>query len=136
MEYTLLDFNVLDSRQGNAVNIESENSVPFDIKRIYYIFNTERYAVRGRHAHHNLEQAIICVSGACDFILDDGKERETIHLDDPSRALYIKNNIWREFTNFTEDCVVMVLASEHYNEDDYIRDYNKFIDTVNFEKNK
>lgn len=136
MEYTLLNFKVLDNQQGSAVNIESENTVPFEIKRIYYIFDTERYAVRGRHAHHNLEQAIICVSGACDFILDDGKERITVHLDNPAQALYIKNNIWREFTNFTEDCVVMVLASEHYNADDYIRDYDEFLDQVSSLKNK
>lgn len=136
MEYTLLNFKVLNNQQGNAVNIESESTVPFEIKRIYYIFDTERYAVRGRHAHHNLEQAIICVSGACDFILDDGKERVTVHLDNPAQALYIKNNIWREFTNFTEDCVVMVLASEHYNADDYIRDYNEFLDRISLLKNK
>ena len=136
MEYTLLNFKVLNNQQGNAVNIESESTVPFEIKRIYYIFVTERYAVRGRHAHHNLEQAIICVSGACDFILDDGKERVTVHLDNPAQALYIKNNIWREFTNFTEDCVVMVLASEHYNADDYIRDYNEFLDRISLLKNK
>ena len=68
--------------------------------------------------------------GECDFILDDGKTRETVHLNNPAQGLYIKNYIWREFTNFSEDCVVMVLASEHYNPDDYIHDYEKFLKEV------
>ena len=74
---------------------------------------------------------IICTSGSCDFILDDGRERKTVHLNSPSQGLYIKHNIWREFTNFSKDCVVMVLASEYYDESDYIRDYNEFLKEVN-----
>ena len=70
---------------------------------------------------------IVCVSGSCDFILDDGKERVKVHLDNPAQGLYIKHNIWREFTNFSKDCVVMVLASEHYDESDYIRNYDEFL---------
>lgn len=134
MEYRILNFKASADIDGAAVNIEPKD-LPFDIKRIYYIYDTERYAVRGRHAHHNLKQAIICVSGACDFILDDGKDRVTVHLDNPTQALYIENNIWREFTNFTEDCVVMVLANEHYNSEDYIRNYNDFLDAIKL-KNK
>ena len=136
MEYSLIDFKVLGDERGYLVAVEGERNIPFDIKRIYYIYDTERYAIRGRHAHHNLEQAIICVSGACDFILEDGKERKTIHLDNPTQALYIKNNIWREFTNFTDGCVVMVLASEHYNSGDYIRDYKQFLDIKATENSK
>ena len=129
MEYKILQFKSIQTRNGTAVDLNSD-SIPFKVKRIYYIYDTARYAIRGRHAHYNLEQAIICVSGSCDFILDDGNERITIPLDNPTQALYIKNNIWREFTNFSDNCVVMVLASEHYSPDDYIRDYNKFLESI------
>ena len=70
---------------------------------------------------------IICVSGSCDFILDNGTERTTVHLNNPAQGLYLESNIWREFTNFSPDCVLMVLASEHYDERDYIRDYPTFL---------
>lgn len=83
--------------------------------------------VRGKHAHRKLEQVIVCISCSCDFVLDNGQERVTVHLNSPSQGLYIKHNIWREFTNFSPDCVVMVLASEHYDEADYIRNYETFI---------
>ena len=95
---------------------------------MYYIWDTTYDAVRRKHAHKNLEQVIVCMKGSCDFILDDGNNRELVHLSDPTQGLYIGNNIWREFTNFSKDCVVMVLASEHYDETDYIRDYNEFVE--------
>ena len=115
--FDLLKFDVIkvNNYSGKLVALESCRNVPFDIKRVYYI--------RG----NNLEQVLICVSGACDFILDNGKEKAQVHLDNPAVGLYIKHNIWREFTNFSHDCVVMVLASEHYDEKDYIRDYNEFL---------
>jgi dTDP-4-dehydrorhamnose 3,5-epimerase-like enzyme len=108
------------------VALEKGADFPFDIKRVYYIWGTDKNVVRGKHAHRKLEQVIICTSGSCDFILDDGKKRETVHLDNPAVGLHIKSNIWREFTNFSPDCVVMVLASEHYDESDYIRNYEQF----------
>ena len=86
--------------------------------------------MRGRHAHKKLEQVIVCVSGSCDFILDNGQERAMVCLDNPAQGLYIKHNIWREFTNFSKDCVVMVLASEHYDESDYIRNYEEFLRSI------
>lgn len=126
MMYDLLNFKVRGDHTGNLVALEKGADFPFDIKRVYYIWGTDEKAVRGRHAHRKLEQVIVCTSGSCDFILDDGKNRETVHLDNPAVGLHIKSNIWREFTNFSPDCVVMVLASEHYDESDYIRDYNLF----------
>ena len=87
----------------------------------------DKGVIRGKHAHRKLEQIIICIHGSCDFMLDDGREKIKVHLDTPTRRLYIKNNIWREFTNFSSDCVLVVLASEHYNESDYIRDYQEFM---------
>lgn len=126
MIYDMLHFTVLGDHTGNLVALEKGADFPFDIKRVYYIWGTNRDAIRGRHAHRKLEQVIVCTSGSCDFILDDGHTRETVHLDNPAVGLHIKSNIWREFTNFSPDCVVMVLASEHYDESDYIRDYEQF----------
>jgi dTDP-4-dehydrorhamnose 3,5-epimerase-like enzyme len=127
MYYEILKFNVKGDHSGSLVALEKGADFPFDIKRVYYIWGTDKQMVRGRHAHKNLEQVVVCTSGSCDFILDNGRERETIRLSSPSEGLYIKQHIWREFTNFSDDCVVMVLASEHYNEVDYIRDYDEFL---------
>ena len=130
MDYQLIKFPVHGDHTGSLVALEKGEDFPFDIRRVYYIWGTDKNAVRGKHAHRKLEQVIVCTSGSCDFILDDGRERETIHLDNPTEGLHIKNNIWREFTNFSPDCVVMVLASEHYDESDYIRNYNDFLENL------
>lgn len=130
VDYKIISFSIHGDETGNLVALEKDIDIPFEIKRVYYIWNTSKEAVRGKHAHKNLKQVIICVKGSCDFILDDGTNRETVHLDDPSKGLLITNNIWREFTNFSDDCVVMVLASEHYQRNDYILDYNEFISLV------
>lgn len=130
MMYQMLDFPIHGNYQGKLVALEKGADFPFDIKRVYYIWDTAADVVRGKHAHRRLEQVIICLSGSCDFILDDGTERVTVHLDNPAQGLHIKHNIWREFTNFSPDCVVMVLASEHYDEADYIRDYEQFKEEV------
>lgn len=128
--YDLLNFKVRGDHTGNLVALVKGSDFPFDIKRVYYIWGTDKEAIRGKHAHRKLEQVIVCTSGNCDFILDNGKEKTTVHLDNPAQGLHIKGNIWREFTNFSSDCVVMVLASEHYDESDYIRDYRRFLQEV------
>ena len=130
VKYDLLNFNVRGDHAGKLVALEKGAEFPFEIKRVYYIWDTDSNVIRGKHAHRKLEQVIICTSGSCDFILDDGKERTTVHLNSPVQGLHIKSNIWREFTNFSKDCVVMVLASEHYSEADYIRDYKTFLQEV------
>lgn len=126
MNYQLINFTVRGDYEGSLVPIEGGKDIPFDIKRVYYIWGTDKEAIRGHHAHRKLEQIIIPIAGNCDFILDDGHTREKIHLYSPNQGLYIKSNIWREFTNFSKDCVILVLASEHYDETDYIRDYEQF----------
>lgn len=128
--YKILDFKAIGDDRGWLVPLESSKTIPFDIKRVYYIWGTQKDVVRGKHAHRALEQVIVCIAGSCDFILDDGHERKTIRLDNPAKGLYIKHNIWREFTNFSDDCVIMVLASEYYDEADYIRDYEVFKEEV------
>ena len=126
MQYDLINFKVHGDYTGSLVALEKGTDFPFEIKRVYYIWGTDKNVIRGKHAHRKLEQVIVCTSGSCDFILDDGNERITVHLDNPAQGLHIKSNIWREFANFSKDCVVMVLASEHYDESDYIRDYQQF----------
>lgn len=125
--HRVLDFEILGDERGSLVALEGLGNIPFDIKRVYYVFGTSAEAVRGCHAHKTLQQVIVCTSGSCDFMLDDGEKKTMISLDSPARGLYIKGLVWREFTNFSEDCVVMVLASEPYNPDDYIRDYGVFL---------
>lgn len=124
--YKLINFPIKGNYEGSLVPIEGNKDIPFDIKRVYYIWGTSYNAVRGRHSHRNLEQVIICISGSCDFTLDDGNNKKKLHLSSPNQGLYIKHNIWREFTNFSKDCVILVLASEYYSESDYIRDYEQF----------
>jgi len=130
---SLFNFNIHGDHCGNLVALEQGIDIPFDVKRIYYIWGTDCRAVRGKHAHRRLEQIIICLSGSCKFILDNGKEKKEILLNKPAQGLHIKHNIWREFTDFSDDCVVMVLASEHYDEADYIRDYNMFISETKYD---
>lgn len=128
--YQLLNFSIHGDHQGKLIALEKGKEFPFEIKRVYYIWSTAPDVVRGRHAHKALEQVVVCLAGSCDFILDDGKNKQTVHLDNPTQGLYIKQGIWREFTNFTPDCVLMVLASDYYDEADYVRNYAEFLSNV------
>ena len=130
MDYDIINLKITGDANGSLVAIEGGRTIPFEIRRAYYIFGTRTDFVRGRHSHKFLEQFVFCPSGSCDFTLDDGATRETVQLDSPDKGIYIKSNIWREFTNFSPDCVVMVLASDHYDESDYIRDYDQFLKSV------
>jgi len=129
-KYELVDFKTLGDDRGSLIAIEEGYNAPFDIKRVYYIFDTKEGVERGFHAHINLKQMAIVVKGNCTFVIDDGKNREEILLDNPNKGLLIEGLIWREMKDFSEDCVLVVLASEHYDESDYIRDYDKFLEEV------
>ena len=133
--YKLIDFKTLGDDRGSLIAIEEGYNAPFDIKRVYYIFDTKIGIERGFHAHKNLKQICIAVKGSCTFVVDDGKKREEKVLDNPNQGLYIENLIWREMKNFSSDCVIVVLASEHYDESDYIRDYDSFLKEVKNGKN-
>ena len=122
--------NVIGDERGKLVSIEANKNISFDIKRVYYIFDTLPDQERGKHAHKNLEQLIIAMDGSCQFILDDGKNRESVWLNRPDVGLYIGKNMWREMRHFSYGCKLMVLASDYYNEDEYIRDYSIFKKTV------
>ena len=101
-----------------------------DIKRVYWIFDTVPEQDRGMHAHKNMEQMIVAMDGACQFVLDDGKTRETVWLNRPDVGLYIGKNMWREMKQFSYGCKLMVLASDYYDEREYIRDYDLFLKEV------
>lgn len=120
-------FNSHGDNRGQLIAIEECKDIPFDIKRVYYMYDTVSDAVRGKHAHKSLQQILICTSGSCKILLDDGKEKQIVELNKPYEGLYITNAIWREMYNFSKDAVLMVLASNYYDESDYIRDYNEFL---------
>lgn len=133
MGYELHDFKTLGDDRGSLIALEENYNTPFAIKRVYYIFDTKKGVRRGYHAHIDLKQMAICVKGRCTFALDDGHTREEIILDSPNHGLLIEGLIWREIFDFSSDCILVVLASEHYDESDYIRDYQKFMDLVDNE---
>lgn len=122
----LIEFPPLGDDRGSLVALEAHKTVPFDIKRVYYIFGTKPDVSRGFHAHRALQQVAVCVTGKCRMVLDDGQQRDEIWLDSPTKGLLISGLLWREMHDFSPDCVLLVLADEHYNEVDYIRNYDDF----------
>ncbi|ENM3953024.1 sugar 3,4-ketoisomerase [Vibrio cholerae] len=126
----LISFESLGDHRGSLVALEQNKNIPFDIKRIYYIFDTKQGVVRGLHAHKALKQVAIALKGSCRFVLDDGMTKEDVILDCSTKGILIDSCLWREMHDFSEDCLLMVLASEHYDESDYIRDYEAFLKEV------
>lgn len=121
--------------RGQLVALEELKDIPFEIRRVYYMYDTGRGVRRGFHAHRSLEQILICINGSCKILLDDGMEKEIVPLEKPYEGLYVSNNMWREMFDFSDDAVLLVLASELYDEDDYIRDYEEFIQYVKDSRN-
>ena len=122
-----INFDSLGDERGSLISLEAQKNIPFEIKRVYYLFQTKANVARGFHAHKKLKQVAIAVSGSCRFILDDGTTKNEVVLDDPSKGLLIDSCIWREMHDFSQDCVLIVLASDLYDEDDYIRNFNNFL---------
>ena len=112
--------------RGMLVALEEFKDIPFEIKRLYYLYDTKKEVRRGFHAHRSLEQILICIHGSCRVLLDNGTEKKTVSLEKPYEGLYIANDIWREMYDFSSDAVLLVLASDFYREEDYIRDYEIF----------
>ncbi|WGL95362.1 sugar 3,4-ketoisomerase [Arsenophonus nasoniae] len=125
-----INFPPLGDDRGSLVALEENKTIPFNIRRVYYIFGTQLGVSRGFHAHKNLKQVAVCVTGKCRMTLDNGRDRIDIILDSPTKGILIENNIWREMHDFSPDCVLLVLASEYYNEADYIRNYGDFLSLV------
>lgn len=121
-----IDFSVRGDHRGRLVPIESGGDVPFEIRRVYYMYATTSGVRRGLHAHQKLRQLAICIQGQCTFLLDDGKQQATVILNSPAQGLMIEPMVWHEMYDFSEGAVLLVLADDHYEEADYIRTRETF----------
>lgn len=120
----------IENPRGNLTFIEEMRHVPFEIRRVYYLYDVPGGAERGGHAHKNLQQLIIAMSGSFDVVIDDGHVRQRFHLNRSYYGLYVGPLIWREINNFSSGSICLVLASDYYDEADYFRDYDQFVQTV------
>lgn len=130
MDIKMYHFPPHGDDRGQLVAIEAMKDLPFEIKRVYYIYDTLSGVRRGFHAHRCLQQILICVSGSCRIHLDNGHDTAEVLLSKPNEGLYIANDMWREMYDFSPGAVLLVLASEYYDEADYIRNYEDFIKLV------
>jgi dTDP-4-dehydrorhamnose 3,5-epimerase-like enzyme len=121
----------IEERRGNLSVIEN-NTIPFEIKRVYYLYDVPAGSERGGHAHKNLRQFLVALSGSFDVVLNDGKEKEIVTLNKPFEGLLINPGIWRELQNFSSGSICLVVASDVYIEEDYIRDFDEFLKYSNY----
>ena len=128
----LLDLPKIHNQAGNLTFVENQITAPFDVKRVYYLYDVPMGSERGGHGHFKLQQFVIALSGSFVFVLNDGKNVKQVFLNDPSKALHIKPGIWREIKGFSSGSVCLVLASDNYSEYDYIRNFDDFL---NFRRN-
>lgn len=135
MDIKQIDFQKHGDSRGMLVVAEYEKEIPFTVKRVYYIYGVGEHTSRGFHSHKNLQQIYIAIHGSCKVMLTNGKEKQVVTLDDPAKGLYIGHNVWREIFDFSHDGVLLVLASEKYSEDDYIRSYDEFQEWQRTHKN-
>jgi dTDP-4-dehydrorhamnose 3,5-epimerase-like enzyme len=127
----IIELNKIHNRSGNITAIEGILNVPFDIKRVYYLYDVPGGAERGGHAHKELQQLIVAASGSFDVVLDDGKNKKVVELNRPYYGLYIVPGIWRELINFSSGAISLVLASNKYDKNDYLRNYEDFLNFRN-----
>lgn len=113
--------------RGQLIALEEFKDIPFRIKRVYFMYDTGAGVVRGNHAHKTLEQILVCIHGSCKIRLDNGKENKIVPLEKPYEGLYVAHAVWREMFDFSPDAVLLVLASDFYDEADYIRDYDVYL---------
>jgi len=125
-----IDLPIINDPRGNLTFVEAGRHIPFDIRRVYYLYDVPGGAERGGHAHKALHQLIIAMSGSFDIHLDDGFAKKTVHMNRSYYGLYVCPMIWREIDNFSSGAVCMVLASNYYDELDYYRDYDQFVADV------
>ena len=123
----MLEFPKITDPRGNLTFIEQQRHVPFEVKRVFYLYDVPTGESRGAHAHRKLRQVVICLAGSFDVLVDDGKQKRAIHLNRPWQGLYIPPMIWAAETNFDPGSVCLVLASELYDASDYYRDYDQFV---------
>ena len=128
----IVELPIVHNDAGNITVLENSSEIPFDIKRVYYLYDVPMGAERGGHGHHQLQQYVVAASGSFTFMLDDGTNKKEVFLNHPNKALHIVPGIWREMRDFSSGSVCLVLASMEYTEEDYMRDYNEFL---NFRSN-
>ena len=126
----LEEFKVLGDHRGQLVALEANRQIPFDVKRVFYIYGTQEGVPRGNHSHYKTKQFLVAVNGSCKVTLDNGKRKEIFDLNKPNLGLFQDALVWGSMHDFSSDCVLMVLADEHYDESDYIRDYDMFLEEV------
>jgi dTDP-4-dehydrorhamnose 3,5-epimerase-like enzyme len=126
-ECKIIELPKISDPRGNLSVIEGGQHIPFDIKRVYYLYDVPGGSDRGAHAHKELHQFVVAMSGSFDVVLDDGHQKQRFHLNRSYYGLYVAPMMWRDLDNFSSGGVCMVLASEHYDENDYIRDYDEFL---------
>lgn len=131
----IIDLPKIEDIRGNLSFVEENNHIPFDIKRVYWIYDVPGGQKRGGHAYRKLHEFIIALSGSFDVIIDNGKEKQTYSLNRSYYGLYVPNMLWRSLENFSTNALCLIFASEHYSENDYIRNYKKFIQIKNESKN-
>lgn len=124
----IIKVNVLGDERGSLTVIEENNTIPFDIKRVFYIYGTKNEVRRGFHGHYKTRQALISVAGSCKVHLDNLQRKKEVLLDSPEKILLLEPNDWHEMYDFSKDCVLLVLASHYYDPEDYIRDYEVFME--------
>ena len=134
-KYKLLNFPQLGDERGNLVVVEGNKDIPFEIKRIFYIYGSDKDVIRGQHANRLSEFVLINISGRCDVFVDDGENQETVILDKPYQGIYLNKMVWKNMLNFSKDAILLVLSNEYYNSEEYIRDYEEF-KKIFREKNK
>ena len=134
MQVVKYTFQQHGDERGQLVALEELKDIPFEIKRVYYMYDTQEGVRQGYHAHRNLEQILVCIHGSCKILLDNGTERKKVFLEKPYEGLDVPSDMWREMYDFSDDAVLLVLASACYNEEDYIRDYQEFVDYVRKKK--
>lgn len=122
----IVSLPIVHQQSGNITVLENGGNIPFDIKRIYYLYDVPFGSERGGHGHYDLQQYVIAASGSFTFVLDDGREKREVFLNHPNKALHIVPGIWREMKDFSSGSVCLVLASMEYTEADYIRDYSQY----------
>lgn len=130
MQIVKYAFQQHGDERGQLVAIEEMKDIPFEIKRVYYMYDTVPGVRRGYHAHKKLEQILICINGSCKILMDNGYEKKIVSLEKRYEGVYVPPGIWREMYDFSEDAVLMAVVSELYNEDDYIRNYDEFLKSV------
>ena len=131
MEYKMLNWHRFGDERGSLVALEGGSDIPFAIKRIFYIFGTkDRSVIRGCHANLYSSFAMVMLKGSCNVMIDDGSEKTDVRLEKPTQGLYIGKMLWKEMYNFSDGSVMAVLSDQHYNPNEYIRDYNQYLEMV------